>query len=100
MHSIRTRVTALTIAAMLVSLLSIGGMSIYSVKREGDRHTAQAMSLLCDNCRQNLNEYLNSVEQSVDMVTRYVGETLSSVDLMTGGVIGRAVIGIPRSRSN
>ena len=97
MHSIRTRIAALTIAAMLVSLLSIGGMSIYSVKLEGDRHTAQAMSLLCDNCRKTLNEYLNSVEQSVDMVTRYVSETLSSVDLMNGGVIGMSGAGETRS---
>ena len=88
MHSIRTRIMSLTIAAMLVSLLSVGAMSVYSVKLEGDRHTAQSMSLICDNCRRNLNEYLNSVEQSVDMVTRYVSETLSSVDLMNGGVIG------------
>ena len=73
---------------MLASLLSIGVMSIYSVSREGDRHTAQSMNLICDNCRWTLNEYLNSVEQSVDMVTRYVGETLHSVDLLNGGVIG------------
>ena len=79
---------SLTIAAILVSLLSVGAMSVYSVKLEGDQHTAQSMSLICDNCRRNLNEYLNSVEQSVDMVTRYVSETLSSVDLMNGGVIG------------
>ncbi|MBR0282871.1 MAG: hypothetical protein IJQ81_15020, partial [Oscillibacter sp.] len=88
MHSIRTRIMSLTIAAILVSLLSVGAMSVYSVKLEGDQHTAQSMSLICDNCRRNLNEYLNSVEQSVDMVTRYVSETLSSVDLMNGGVIG------------
>ena len=88
MHSIRTKLTALTIAAMLVSLLSIGSISIYTLKMEGDRHTEQSMNLICDNRRRTVNEYLNSVEQSVDMVTRYVSETLDIVELMSGGVIG------------
>ena len=88
MRSIRTKMTALTLAAILVSFLSIGGMSVYSLKTEGDRHAAQAMNLLNDNLRKSLNEYLNSVEQSVDMVTRYVGETLDSVELMKSGVVG------------
>ncbi len=88
MHSIRTKLTALTIAALLVSLLSIGSMGIFAVRSQGERYTAQTMNLICDNCRASLDEYLNSVEQSVDMVTRYIGETLDSMDLVDGGVIG------------
>ena len=93
MHSIRTKLTALTITALLVSLLSIGSMGIYAVRAQGDRYAAQTMNLLCDNCRAALDEYLNSVEQSVDMVTRYIGETLDSVALVDGGVIGASGAG-------
>ncbi|MBR4210947.1 MAG: HAMP domain-containing protein, partial [Oscillibacter sp.] len=93
MHSIRTKLTALTIAALLVSILSIGSMGIYAVRSQGERYTAQTMNLLCDNCRASLDEYLNSVEQSVDMVTRYIGETLDSVALVDGGVIGASGAG-------
>ncbi|MBQ9492401.1 MAG: diguanylate cyclase [Oscillibacter sp.] len=88
MHSIRTKLTALTIVAMLVILLSVGSMGIYAVRTQGNRQTAQNMSLICDNYRGILNQYFNSVEQSVDMVTRYISETLSGVDLLEGGVIG------------
>ena len=100
MHSIRTKLTALMIAAMLVSLLSIGGMSVYSVKTEGDRHAAQTMSLVCDNSRRKINGYLNSVEQSVDMAARYVNETLNSADLMEGGVVGATGDGWRLSRDD
>lgn len=88
MHSIRTKLTAITIISLLVSLLSIGSLGIFAVKTQGDRDAAQFMSLICDNCRKTLNAYLNSVEQSVDMVTRYVSETLNIEDLTSGGVIG------------
>ena len=88
MHSIRTKLTALTTTALFISFLLIGSMGIYAVKSQGDRYAAQVMSLICDNCKASLNEYLNSVEQSVDIVTRYVGETLDSADLVAGGVIG------------
>ena len=87
-HSIRTRITALTLAAILVSVLSIGGISIYSIKLEGDRDSLEKLTLICDNRRRKLNEYLDSIEQSVEMVSRYAGEELSSVELMSGGVIG------------
>lgn len=88
MHSIQTRITALTLAAILVSALSIGTVSIVSVKREGERNSAQTMSLLCENCRYSIDDYLTGIEHSVDMVSRYAIEELSSVELMEGGVIG------------
>ena len=87
-HSIRTQITSLTLAAILVCIVMIGGISIFSIKREGDSNSAEKMTLICENRCKILNEYLNSIEQSVDMVGRYAGEDLDSVELMEGGVIG------------
>ena len=93
LHSIRTKITFLTLSAILISVLSIGGISIYSIKREGDRESMEKLTLICNNCQKTLNEYLDSIEQSVDMVSRYAGEELSSVELMAGGVVGASGFG-------
>lgn len=85
--------TALTIAAILVSVLSIGGISIFSIRSGGDRDSVEKMVLICESTRKTLNEYLLSIEQSVDMVSRYAGEELTNVALVDGGVIGATGFG-------
>lgn len=88
MHSIQTKIMALTLAAILVSVLSVGLASIVSITREGERSSAQEMRLLCDNCRYSIDDYLVGIERSVDMVSRYALEELDSVELVRGDVIG------------
>ena len=86
--SIRTKFTVITVLAVLISSLAVGGISIASIWDTGRQTSGEAMNLLCDNRRQSVNEYLFSIEQSVDMVARYAGENLSSMELMAGGVVG------------
>lgn len=88
MRSIRTRITVITMAAILVSVVAIGVIGAISIKNSGDQASNTEMQLLCDNKRMVLNEYLNSVQQSVNMVSRYASEFLNSIELMDGGVIG------------
>lgn len=88
MRSIRTKITLMTLAAIVVSVLAVGGIGIYSIKSEGDRNATLQMRLLCDNQRKSLNEYLDSIEQSVNMVSRYVTRDLNVVNLVSGGVAG------------
>ncbi len=90
MHSIRIRILALTMAAILISVLTVGVISVVSIQRESDRSSAQEMRLLCDNCRSTIDDSLNSVEQSVDVIARYAMGELDSVALLEGGVVGVA----------
>ena len=87
-QSIRFRITLLTLAAVLTSVLLIGSISIAAIKREGDRDTSRQMNLICDDSSKSINEFLRSVEQSVNMVSRYAAESLSSEALENGGVTG------------
>ncbi|MBR3273904.1 MAG: diguanylate cyclase [Clostridia bacterium] len=88
MRSIHTRITALMVAAIVVSVLLAGGAGIYALKTENDEDSAREMEMLCANNGQTIDGYLNSVKQSVDMISRYARENMSSVELMEGGVLG------------
>lgn len=88
MHSIRTKITALTLAAILMSVLAIGGIGIAFIKLQGDQSAENEMRLLCENRVMTLDRYLLSIEQSVDMVVNYITETLEGVDLTGMGVAG------------
>ena len=87
-HSIRTKITALTMAAILVCILSVGGISILSIKSEGDQASAERLDLICDDRCRSIDKYLDSIEQSVDTISRYAGEALDSIELMEGGAVG------------
>ncbi len=88
MHSIRTKITALTIVGILVSVIAIGGIGIQTIRRLGDQSSEKEMTLLCQNLKRSVDQYLNSVEQSVDMIARYASDELDIIALVEGGVIG------------
>lgn len=88
MRSIRTKITALTLAAILISVLSFGFIGIYFVIIESNRMSAQTLSLICENRKDALDEYLNSIEQSVGMIARYAVDSLDSIALTDGGALG------------
>lgn len=46
------------------------------------------MSLLCDSKYREMNEYMDSVRQSVDILSHYLSADISTVALVEGGVIG------------
>ena len=76
MHSIRTKIIALTLAAILVSVLAAGGIGSIFIRLEGDRNAEGEMRLVCDSRSNKLNRYLMSIEQSVGMVAHYATEAL------------------------
>ena len=88
MRSIRTKITLMTMVAIVVSVLLIGGVAVLFIRDEAERESDREMTLLCDSQRKSLNEYMMSIEQTVDMLARYITEDLSSVELMEGGVVG------------
>ena len=67
MHSLRTKITAVTTAAILISAVALGCAGIFILKSESDRNSTQEMSLMCENTQMLLDGYLNSLKQSVEM---------------------------------
>ena len=88
MRSIRTKIIIVMVIAILIGMATVGGISIGAIRTLANQDAATAMALLSDNKRRVLNQYMDSIEQSVEMVSNYAQETLDSASLAMGGVIG------------
>ncbi len=81
MHSIRVKITAVTIAAILTSILALGGIGILTIGMESDQSSVEKMSLISENMQQRLDFYLNSLKQSVDMGIHMADDSLKGLDM-------------------
>ena len=81
MHSIRVKITAVTIAAILTSIIALGGIGILTIGMESDRASVEKMRLLTENTEYHLDAYLDSVEQSVEMAVHVADDSLENLDL-------------------
>ncbi|MBR2677645.1 MAG: EAL domain-containing protein [Solobacterium sp.] len=90
MKSIRAKITAITVSAILISILSVFAASFSSIQKENDRRSAETMRLLGENTKEILNEYFLSIEQSVEMAANIASDSLDSVILVEAGATGRS----------
>ncbi len=97
MHSIRSRIIAVTAAAVLLSMLAFVAVTYTTVRTEGDRSAAANMNLLSRNVQQSLDEYLGSIRQSVEMAAHYATDILDPVVLVECGAAGSAAGTEPRT---
>ncbi len=88
LHSIRVKITAITILAILTAIVSIFAASYSTIRRENDRKSGEAMRLISENTQKALEKYIESIEQSVEMVANIAGDTLDSVTLVENGAAG------------
>lgn len=87
MHSIRVKITAVTIAAILTSIFALGGIGILTIGMESDQTSVEKMRLLTENTGQELNAYLGSVEQSVEMAVHMADDSLKNLDMFLLGSV-------------
>ena len=88
MHSIRVKITAITIAAVLTSILSVLFACFFTIRSENDHSNAEKMVLLSQNVQMNLDGYLDGIEQSVEMVANMASDSLDGVYLVEMGADG------------
>lgn len=88
MRSIRTKVTTLIIAAILMSVVLVGGIAIVSARQEADRYCADLMNLTCVSKCEEINGFLSYDEECVDTVTHIAFDSLDPETLQRAGVLG------------
>ena len=79
MHSIRMKMAAVTVAAIMSSILALGGIGIITIGVESDRSSAEKMRLISENTQRKLNAYLDSIEQSVSMAIHMAHDSLNDL---------------------
>ena len=81
MHSIRAKITAMIIAAILTCVLILGGISIMGIDAASDETTVEKMNLMSENMQLKLDAYFSSIQQSVDMGIRIADDGLDGLDI-------------------
>ena len=87
-HSIRTRIAAITVAAILVTVAAVFGASYPNIKEENDHRTLEMMDLMASDTGKSIEEYLESIAQSVESVANLADDTLDSTVLISNGAAG------------
>jgi len=88
MHSIRIKIMAVTIAAIMTSILALGGVGVLTMGMESDRSSAEKLMLISENTQGKLDAYLNSLQQSVSMAMHMADDSLDDPDLVYLGNSG------------
>ena len=88
MNSFRVRITLFVIGVVLVSVGTVSLTSLIAIRNTAEKASVQFVSLLCDSKYREMNEYMDSVRQSVDILSHYLSDDLDAVALLEGGVVG------------
>ena len=76
MHSLRTRITLLTVCVIVVAVTVVSLLSVFFIRRNEHRQTDQLLLMLCETGERNLDYYFDSVQKSVNKISSYVEEDL------------------------
>ena len=80
MHSLRSRITTLTICITVVAVFVVSLLSVLFIKNTERRKSDQLLLLLCETGERNLDYYFNSVEKSVKKVAAFIQKDLDGLD--------------------
>ena len=87
-HSIRFKITLITVAVILAIVLTVLAISYTPIMEEIDHDSVEVMRMIVQDTKNNLDEYFESVEQSVGMVANEAMDSLDSVTLVECGAVG------------
>ena len=81
MHSIRSKITLMTVVAIIITLVVAALLASVSVRNLGNSTSNQILLLMCETGQKNLNAYFDSISQSVKTVSDFANSNLSETDL-------------------
>lgn len=80
MNSIRTKVTVMTVTAIIIAMIVAAVLGVTAIRHLGTSNANEMLLLLCESGEKNLDSYFESVEQSVEMVSAYVESDLAKLE--------------------
>lgn len=88
MHSLRTRITLLTVFVTAIAVTLVTLVSVLFIRNSKHRESEQMLLLLCETGQRNLDYYFNSIQKSVEKVALYAEDNLAGLE---DGVLKRQV---------
>ena len=80
MHSLRTRITLLTVFVAVFAVGAVSIMSVLFIRSNERRESQQMLLLLCETGERNLNYYFDSVQKSVGQVAAFAESDLRGLE--------------------
>ncbi|MDT3845188.1 MAG: diguanylate cyclase [Bacillota bacterium] len=80
MRSIRTKITTVTICAIVLTMIIATVFGLAAIRNIGMSSSEQMMLLLCESGQKNINSYLEDVEQEVQTISAYVESDLDGLE--------------------
>jgi len=80
MHSLRTKITFLTVGIIIFALAVVTLLSVVFIRNTEHQKSDQLLLLLCETGERNLDYYFTSVEKSVKNVAAYTEKDLDGLD--------------------
>ena len=82
MHSLRTKITLITICIIAMSVAIVTAVSVHFIRRSESLESNQLLLLLCETGERNLDYYFNSVQKSVEKVEHFAEKDLDGIDAL------------------
>ncbi len=80
MRSLRTRITVLTLCAVIISLTIATAFSVLFIRNSERREARQLLLLLCETGERNLDYFFNNAQETVEQVSRYTEKDLDGLE--------------------
>ena len=80
MRSLRTKITLMTLCALVATVIVISSLSVVFIRNNEHRKSDQLLLLLCETGVRNLDYYFNSTQKSVDRIAAYTESDLDGID--------------------
>ena len=77
MRSIRSKFTSLTAISIIISVVAVGVVSMHYIRAITREYLEELLMLKCVSIEEDLDTYLNSIEQCVDTVAYYASEEMT-----------------------
>ena len=79
MHSLRTKITAMTIGAIIITMIIAAAFGVAAIRRLGMSDAEQMLRLLCEAGEKNLDDMFENLEENVQIVSSYVESDLDGL---------------------
>lgn len=79
MKSIRTKITFLTVGAVAAAMMIATFLGVLAIRSMAHSSAERTLRLLCETGQKNLNAYYDSVAQSAEIVSSFVGGDLEGL---------------------
>ena len=80
MRSIKTKITAMTVCAVVLTMAIAAALGVNAIRDIGNYNAEQTLLLLCEKGHKDLDYYFQNVESSVKTVAAFVQSDLDGVD--------------------